>query len=82
MGVLRAARREARSTLGDPGVLLLLIGAVILVDGVGGIIVETEAYEPDDPASHSFRGPGRSNAAMFAPRVPELARSSTGNGIP
>ena len=44
-----------------------LIGWTFLVDGVGGTIVEVEAYREDDPASHSYGGPRGRNVVMFGP---------------
>jgi DNA-3-methyladenine glycosylase len=44
-----------------------LIGVTLLVDGVGGPVVEVEAYDQEDPAAHGYRGKTVRNASMFGP---------------
>src|SRR5579859_6227453 len=44
-----------------------LIGATLKINGVGGVIVEVEAYHHTEPAAHSYGGPTPRNAVMFGP---------------
>lgn len=44
-----------------------LIGATLLFEGIGGVIVEVEAYHHTEPAAHSYNGPTPRNAVMFGP---------------
>ena len=44
-----------------------LVGCALLFDGVGGVIVETESYERDDPACHAYGGPTPRTDVLFGP---------------
>jgi DNA-3-methyladenine glycosylase len=44
-----------------------LIGCQLFYEGVGGVIVETESYNREDPASHSFVGFTDRTSIMFGP---------------
>jgi DNA-3-methyladenine glycosylase len=50
-----------------PFVARQLIGTVLLLDEVGGVIVETEAYDESEAASHGYTGPSLRNAPLFGP---------------
>jgi DNA-3-methyladenine glycosylase len=44
-----------------------LVGCQLFYEGVGGVIVETESYNREDPASHSFVGFTDRTSIMFGP---------------
>jgi DNA-3-methyladenine glycosylase len=64
-----AARRDLAAFFSRHPVTVAreLIGWSLTLDGVGGRIVETEAYHHEEPASHSFTGRTPRNGAMFGP---------------
>jgi DNA-3-methyladenine glycosylase len=62
-----AARQAELFNSPSPVAARDLIGWTLTYNGVGGRIVETEAYHHEDPASHSFSGPTPRNEVMFGP---------------
>lgn len=62
-----AGLSSADFTQGAPRVARRLIGATLLIGGVGGVIVETEAYDQTDEACHAFGGMTARSAVLFGP---------------
>jgi DNA-3-methyladenine glycosylase len=62
-----AARQAELFNSPSPTAARDMIGWTLTYNGVGGRIVETEAYHHEDPASHSFSGPTPRNEVMFGP---------------
>ena len=59
MATLHNRRESLTQSFFDRSVLEVapeLIGATLLVGGIGGVIVEVEAYHHTEPAAHSYRG--------------------------
>ena len=70
MATLHNPRESLTQSFFDRSVLEVapeLIGATLLVGGIGGVIVEVEAYHHTEPAAHSYRGRTARNAVMFGP---------------
>ncbi|MBV7537264.1 DNA-3-methyladenine glycosylase [Duganella sp. sic0402] len=55
-----------------------LIGVTLLINGVGGRIVETEAYDREEPASHCYGGETPRNFSMFGPPARSYVYQSHG----